>query len=242
MLELIEFTPSSGRTIREGAKSLDYGICDIAFIVKEIDKIYHDLTEEGFTFVSPPVQFQPLWVPHAVKEAIVTGPDNVPISHIERMKYEEYEVKSNYKRLNHSALIVDDIKEAIKFYHDTLGLDLTSEVIVPEGLIAKVLAIPLDTEVKLAFIERKDENALIMEFMELSVKGKSLASVARPPNLGLFMYSFEVDDLLLLTEMLEKEGIAILSGPVELHTELHGKMKAITVEAPGDTMIELFER
>lgn len=137
---------------------------------------------------------------------------------------------------------MDNIKEVIKFYRDILGLDLTDEVIAPEGLVDDVLAIPPGTELKLAFIERKGENAMIMEFLELSLKAKSLASVARPPNLGLFMYSFEVDKLSSLTETLKREGIVILSGPVELHTELHGKIRAITVQAPGSTMVELFER
>jgi len=88
LLELIEFTPKTGRTIREGAKQWDYGLYDIAFFVKDIAACYRDLTEKGFAFVSPPVQYQPNWVPHAVKEAILIGPDNVPIAHIERMTSE----------------------------------------------------------------------------------------------------------------------------------------------------------
>ena len=95
---------------------------------------------------------------------------------------------------------------------------------------------------KMAFFNKKDENALMVEFLQLSVKGESLTSVARPPNLGLFMISFQVDALLSLMATLKKEGISILSGPVELHTKVHGHVRAITVEAPNGVMVELFER
>jgi len=242
LLELIEFTPNSGRMIREGAKPWDYGLYDIAFFVKDIAACYHDLTEKGFTFVSPPIQYQPNWIPYAVKEAILIGPDNVPIAHIERMTSEEYESQDRYIGLCDSAQIVENMSDVVKFYGNILGLDLLGELTLPEGLVDDVLTIPPGTKVRMAFLNKKDENALIAEFLQLSVKGKSLASVARPPNLGLFMISFEVDALLSLMETFKKEGISILSGPVELHTKVHGKMRAITVEGPSGVMVELFER
>ena len=242
LLELIEFRPRSGRKIREGLRSLDYGLYDIAFLVRDIEQIYRELTEKGFTFISPPIQYQPNWVPHRVKEMVLIGPDNVRVAHFQRMKYEEYGVPGNYVKLNHSAQIVDDTDKAIKFYCDILGLDLASQVTVPKGLVDDVIGAPAGTETKLTFITRKDTDTVIMEFVELSLKGKSLAPVAKPPNLGLFMLSFEVDDLSSLMKTLQKEGITVLSGPVEWHTKSSGKMTAITVEGPGGVMVKLFER
>jgi len=134
------------------------------------------------------------------------------------------------------------MSDVVKFYGNILGLDLLGELTLPEGLVDDVLVVPPGTEVKMAFFNTKDENALIAEFLQLSVKGKSLASVARPPNLGIFMISFEVDNLLPLMETFRKEGISILSGPVELPTKVHGRMRAITVEGPSGVMIELFDR
>jgi len=242
LLELIEFTPNSGRTIREGARPWDYGLYDIAFFVKDADACYGDLTEKGFIFVSPPIQYQPNWVPYAVKEVILIGPDNVPIAHIERITSEGYESQDKYIRLIDSAQIVENMSDVGKFYGDILGLDFLGELTLPGGLVDDVLTLPHGTKVKMAFFNKKDENALMVEFLQLSVKGKSLSSVARPPNLGLFMISFEVDALLSLMATLKKEGISILSGPVELHTKVHGHMRAITVEGPGGVMVELFER
>jgi len=137
---------------------------------------------------------------------------------------------------------VKDMSEGIKFYCDTLGLDLRQELTLTGGLLDKLLVIPPGTEVKTAMIHKKDEISLTIQFLQVSVEGKSLASVARPPNLGVFMISFEVDDLSSHIENFKQEGIPILSGPVELHTKVHGKMRAIIVEGPNGEMIELFEQ
>lgn len=241
-LELVEFTPNSGRTIREEARPWDYGIYCVAFLVKDVDLLYRELTDQGFAFVSPPIQYQPNWVPYPVKETTLIGPDNVPINHFQRMKPEKYESAGNYVRFDHCFQIVESLDEVKGFYGDILGLDLSGEMPIPEGLIDDLIPLPPGNQIKTLFYGKKDENTLIMQFVEISLKGKSLAQVARPPNLGLFMLSFEVDNLLPLMESFKKEGIAILSGPVELRTKLHGEIRAITVEDPGGAMIALFER
>jgi len=48
LLELIEFQQGSNRKIREGANPWDYGIYDIAFMVKDLDKAYNDLLRNIF--------------------------------------------------------------------------------------------------------------------------------------------------------------------------------------------------
>lgn len=242
LLELIEFTPHSGRTIREGTKSWDYGIYCITFLVRDVDTIYHDLTGRGFTFISPPVQYQPNWVPYQVKEVTVIGPDNVRIDHFQRMKDEDYGSQGNYVKFDHCAQFVGNLDEAIRLYRDIVGLDLIGQMTIPKGLIDDIIGVPPGTEEKVAFFNKKDENALMMECMQLSTKGKSLASIARPPNLGLFMISFEVEDLSAFMEPCKKKGVAILSGPVELHSKLHGRIRVITLEGPNGVMIELFDR
>lgn len=139
------------------------------------------------------------------------------------------------------AQIVDKLDEAIKFYRDILGLDLLWQITLTDGLLDELLETPPGTEVKIAMIDKGDEKALTMQLMELSMKGRSLASIARPPNLGLFMISFEVDALSPFIETCKMEGVPILSGPMELHTKLHGKMRAMTVEGPSGEIVELFE-
>jgi catechol 2,3-dioxygenase-like lactoylglutathione lyase family enzyme len=242
MLQIIEFMPHSGKVIKQGAEAIYYGLYDIAFHVNDMDTIYRDLVAKGFTFLTPPIQYQPVFTPYPVKQVFFLGPGNVPHSMIERMTSQEQVSPQTFYRMGDSAQIVASLDEVIKFYVDILGLDLMSQASVPEGLLEELLGLPERTSIKLAFVNRKDTDALTVELVQPAVEGRFSTVAARPPNLGLFMILFEVDDLSFLMERLEKEGIAVVSGPVELDTGLHGKMKVITVEGPNSSLVGLFSR
>ena len=247
LLELIEFQPHSNKAIREGAQIWDYGIYDIAFFVKNIDKTYKELIDKGFTFVSPPIPYAPGWVPFSVKETVLIGPSEMPIAHIEIVSsrspdFKIPEMKAAYGNIVDSAQMVEDMEEVIRFYRDILGLTLQGDYKLPHGLVDEVLTLPPGTDVRIAFFNKEGSNGPLVEFLEYSLKGKSLASVAKPPNLGVFMISFETDDLNGLIDKFKKEKITILSGPVERESGPQGKIKAITVEGPSKVMLEFFEK
>jgi len=242
MLQLIEFNPHSGKVIREATDNWDYGIYCITFLVRDLDKVYRELTTKGFHFVSPPVLYQPNWVPHAVKEATLIGPDNVHIDHFQRMTEEEWGTERDYIRFDHCAQYIENISDGIRFYRDIIGLDLMGQMDIPPGLIDDIIAVPRGTEEKVAFFNRKEANTLTMETLKIGMPAKSLAPVARPPNLGLFMMSFRVDDVAAMIATCRQQGIEVISGPVALKTGLQGRLRAITVNSPNGLMIELFER
>jgi len=102
--------------------------------------------------------------------------------------------------------------------------------------------LPKGNHIRTCFFGKKDENSLVLEFLNISLKGKSLAKTAQPPNLGIFQYSFEVDDLTATLEKCRQHDFPILSGPVDWETRRHGELKAATVEGPVGVMIELFQR
>lgn len=242
MLELIEFQPHSGRAIREGANSWDFGIYDIAFMVKDLEKTYRDLMEKGFSFVSPPVPYSPEWVPFDVKETVLMGPNEMPIAHIEVVGPQKPDLKGDYGRIVDSAQIVEDIDEVIRFYRDILGLTLQGDYKLPPGLVDDVLTLPSGTDSRIAFFNKEGSEGPLVEFLEFSLKGKSLASVAKPPNLGIFMISFETDDISGLIEKFKEENIKIISGTVEMESGPEGEIKAITVEGPSKVMVEFLEK
>jgi catechol 2,3-dioxygenase-like lactoylglutathione lyase family enzyme len=141
-----------------------------------------------------------------------------------------------------SAQMVEDIDEAIRFYRDILGLKLEGDYKLPRGLVDEVLVLPPETDVRMAFFNKEGSKAPLVEFLEYSLKGKSLAPVAKPPNLGIFMISFETDDLSGLMEKFNEEKIKILTGPVEMELAPHGKIQTIIAEGPGKVMVEFYEK
>ena len=242
LLQVIEFMPPSGQVIKPGAEAIYYGLYDIAFPVHDMDAIYQDLVAQGWRFLTPPILYQPVFTPYPVKQVFFLGPGNVPHSMIERMTSPEPVSPPAFIRMGDSAQIVASMDEVIRFYVDILGLDLMSQASVPEGLLEELLGLPGPTSIKLAFINRKDSDALTVELVQPALGGRFGTVAARPPNLGLFMISFEVDDLPSVMGRLNQEGIPVVSGPVELNTSLHGKMNAITVEGPNSSLVGLFAR
>lgn len=243
LLELIQFNTHSGRYIREGARTWDYGIYDIAFTVKDLKKIYIELRDKGFSFITPPTLYSPTLLSGLnVKFSVCIGPDEVPIAHIQPVTPSPPIMKKAYGRLGDSAQMVENMEEALRFYRDLLGLTVIKDATFPKGLYDEILDLPEGTEGRIVILNKVGSKSTFTELVEVSIKGKSLAEVARPPNLGIFMISFETDNLSFLTEKLKKDNFTILAGPIELELIPYGKIRIIEVKGPSKVRIEFFER
>jgi catechol 2,3-dioxygenase-like lactoylglutathione lyase family enzyme len=242
MLELVEFTPNSGQRIREGAKPWDYGVYCMTFLVKDIEQLYRQLGEKGYRFVTPPIQYQPNWVAWPVKEVTLIADDGVMIDYFMRVKDEEYPTPNNIVRLDHTAWMVDSYDRVKPFFVEVAGLDQGAEMAVPEGLIDDVILLPSGHNIHTCFFSKKDENSLVIECLKVSLEGKPLARLARPPHLGIFQYSFEVDRLETVLEKCREHGFPVLGGPVVIATERQRAVRAATIEGPLGVMFGFFER
>jgi catechol 2,3-dioxygenase-like lactoylglutathione lyase family enzyme len=241
-IALFEFKHSLQRPIREKARPWDYGLYNIALGVKDIDSIFRDLTARGFECIAPPVTYKPGWVPFSVKEAILIGPGEMPIAHIELLRSQQPDFDGRYGRIMDSAQVVESMEEAIRFYRDVLGLELVGDHQLPRGLVDEVLGLPPGTDLRMAFLNSPGSTAPLLELLEFSRKGTSLADVARPPNFGLFMISMETDNLGELIKKFIKNNIPLLSEPVAMQRMPYGAIEAVTVYGPGKVMIEFFQR
>lgn len=247
LLELIQFDPHSGKFIRGGAKIWDYGIYDIAFTVKDLEKTYEKLIGRGFTFITPPTPFSPTYFGELsadfhTKFSICLGPNEMAIPHMQLITPPPPEMKRDYGRIMDSVQMVENMEEALRFYRDLLGLSVVTDATFPKGLMDKILHLPQGTEGRIALLNLEGSEAPFLELIELSVKGKSLSDIAKPPNLGIFMISFKTDSLIKLMERFENEGTPILSGPLELTIQPLGKIRRIEVEGPSKVRIEFFEQ
>jgi catechol 2,3-dioxygenase-like lactoylglutathione lyase family enzyme len=241
LLGLIEFKPNSGKVIRQ-PKTHDYGHWASAFLVKSTDAVYEGLLQKGYKFVSPPFFYKPDWLPFSVKEVVLIGPDQITFGHFEKMGGDPIESPHNYIRFDHSAQYVKDIDEGIRFYRDTLGLDLRDDMTLSPGLLDQLLVVPPRTKTRTAMLYKKDQVSLTVQLIQVAVPGRSLADVARPPNRGAFLMSFQVDSLAEYQRRLEDAGAPVLSGPLEFRDPVHGPCQALITAGPNGEMVELFQR
>ena len=241
LLELIEFKPNSGKFIRTGGNTTDYGLFTIAFRAKDVDAAYHLFKQQGYKFICPPITYTPNWVPVTVKEAIMVGPNETPIALIERLTEPIPAFKGDFSIMLDSSQIVEDLDVVTKFYVDILGLTTIFDQVLPQGMIDDILNLPTGTKSRMAFINQPDSKTPFLEFLQLSVEGKYLSDIAKPPNIGIFAIAFATDNLAALTQKLQNHGIKILSGPIEISISNSESANAIVVEGPNGVNLQFFE-
>jgi len=239
ILELIQFTPNTGRYIREGTRPYDFGLFDVALRTRNAAEAQERIRSRGYKVQCPAVEYTADWAKVTVKEAVVIGPDEVPNALIERVT-NPTPIDGLFGEFTDNAQVVEDMEEAIRFYSDTLGLPKVFDMVLPKNLVNEIVGIPRDEEVRMTMFV-KDKTPLV-ECLEYSIKGKTLAPVARPANLGLFMIAFETDDLAAQMEKVRENGFNILAGPIDVPDVAFSHVRSITVSGPSGIMIELYQR
>jgi methylmalonyl-CoA/ethylmalonyl-CoA epimerase len=128
-------------------------------------------------------------------------------------------------RLNHVALAVRDLTQASAAYRGALGADVSEPQALPEHGVTVVFVTLPNTKIEL--LEPLGESSPIAKYLE------------RNPDGGMHHVCYEVDDIRVARDRLEREGARVL-GDGEPKTGAHGK--PVLFLHPKDffgTMIEL---
>jgi catechol 2,3-dioxygenase-like lactoylglutathione lyase family enzyme len=241
-IELLEVKPHSGRYIREGARMYDYGILDVAFRTKGLDAVYENLRKEGFRFQSAPVVYTADWANVTVSEAIVIGPDLMPVALIERLSEPKPFIRNRFGTMVDVAQYVPDIGVCAPFYTDILGYTSVFDRDLPDGLIDEVVGLPPGSRSRLNLMYRTGTKTPAVELVQSSVTGRSLAPVIGPASYGLFGLAFETADLPGLLGHVTAAGFEVAGGPVTMNVGLHGPVTAVVVRGPNQVLLEFFSR
>jgi len=111
-------------------------------------------------------------------------------------------------RLNHVAIAVRNIAQAVKVYRDTLGASVSEVVPQPEhGVSTVFISLP---NAKIELLTPLGEASPIERFLE------------RNPDGGIHHLCYEVDDILAARERLKANGARVL-GDGEPKIGAHGK-------------------
>ena len=111
-------------------------------------------------------------------------------------------------RLNHVAIAVLDMEEALKVYRDALGGIVSEKVAQPDHGVSTVFVELPNTKIEL--LEPLGENSPINKFLERNTQG------------GIHHICYEVDDILAARDQLVANGARIL-GDGEPKIGAHGK-------------------
>lgn len=242
MVELIEVSPNSGRFIRDGARTYDHGLLDIAFRAKNLVAIYEDLKQQGYRFVSAPAVYTADWAKVTVAEVIVIGPNQMPVALIERLSEPKPVIRNRFGTMVDVAQYVPSMEACAPFYTDILGYTSVFDAELPPGLIDEVVALPPGSSSRLNLMYQTHTKTPAVELISTNAPGRNLGPVVHPLNYGLFSMSFETADLEELLGKVTAGGHPVLAGPIEYEAPVHGRVSAAIVRGPNDELIELFAR
>jgi catechol 2,3-dioxygenase-like lactoylglutathione lyase family enzyme len=247
-VRLVRFAGVPQQLIRSNARSWESGgILDINIRVTDMDRKQRQLQQRGWQAHSDPVQFT--FGPFVVREWITLGPDGMSIALIQRLAppLEGWPALREFSRTFNSTQVVRDLEAALGFYRDVLGFE---QYLYHEGTSPapgnNVLGLPWETAMA---VERKiwighpeglnEGSVELIEFKGAS--GRDLSALAKPPNLGLLMLRFPVDNLSALARHLESHGVPPLSGIRQVQLPPTGPARQVSVRAPDGAWLEFYE-
>ena len=129
------------------------------------------------------------------------------------------------KRVEHIAIVVEDIEEALKFWRDALGLELLQVEEVPEQ------------ESVVAFLPVGDGE---IELVKPTTEESGIARYLHKRGPGIHHICFEVDDIQATLDNLKQKGVRLINE--ETMTGSGGKKMAfIHPESTHGVLVELYE-
>jgi methylmalonyl-CoA/ethylmalonyl-CoA epimerase len=129
------------------------------------------------------------------------------------------------KRVEHIAIVVEDIEEALKFWRDALGLELHQVEEVPEQ------------ESVVAFLPVGDGE---IELVKPTTEESGIARYLHKRGPGIHHICFEVDDIQATLDNLKQKGVRLINE--EAMTGNGGKKMAfIHPESTHGVLVELYE-
>ena len=129
------------------------------------------------------------------------------------------------KRIDHIALIVEDVQEALSLWQDTLGLDVRGIKDLPSEA-AQVAFLPVGSSE--------------VELVKPTTDGSGLAKYLEKYGPGMHHICLEVDDIHEMLEQLKEKGVRLVDETPKVGDD--GRMFAfIHPKATFGVLIELYE-
>ena len=132
---------------------------------------------------------------------------------------------ASIKRIDHIAVLVEDIDTTLSFWRDALGIDLSHTTDVPAEM-AEIAFLPV--------------GASEIELVKPTSSDSGLARYLEKRGPGMHHICLEVDDILGMIARLQEHGVQMINA--EPRTSADGKKYAfVHPKSAGGVMVELYE-
>ncbi|MEE9599671.1 MAG: methylmalonyl-CoA epimerase [Anaerolineales bacterium] len=132
---------------------------------------------------------------------------------------------TNLKRLDHIAVLVEDLDQALSFWRDQLGLPLDHVEIIDS------------MEVKIAFLPLGESE---IELVQPTTADSGLAKFLVKRGPGLHHICFEVENISTMLGKLKENGVRLIDGePITMDDGR--KLAFLHPKSAGGVLVELYE-
>ena len=243
LIQVMEFDPKPTKKAREGFNVWDGGYFDIAYRCQDNDEAYAKFTEMGYEFPTPPYRYVTSWSNSEVLEAVMYGPDNIPIALMGKTKSTPA-FEGTFRNMPDSVLIVDSIEEADKYYVDTLGVTKVFDMVLEEGLVEPIFNLEGNAQIHMTMYMGADVATPVIEIISfealdgvsITEKGGVLGDYA-----GKFATCYQVENLEEAIAKHEANGFGKYAEIAEYELAPYGKVRSVLVYGPSKALVELFE-
>lgn len=129
------------------------------------------------------------------------------------------------KKINHIAIVVEDIEKALGFWRDNLGLSLDHIEVVPEQ------------KSRVAFLPVGDS---LVELVSPTTEDSGVANFLKKRGAGLHHLCFEVDDIQAALDDLKEKGVRLINETPQ-ETEVGKKIAFIHPAGTNGVLVEFYE-
>ncbi len=244
---LVFDSPAPG--LRQTWDPREPGPFTLGFPTANLPALDATLRHLGFESLAPMEQSRiarPDGTTYGMLESVFKGPDRVHVVGVSRLdgmpQLGGIDPATGHGGPAYSAQVVVDSAAIIRFYCDVLGLELRSDREWKTGPTSAI-GLPAGTPFRFALLYAPGATTgqlLIMDFRALTAAASGVAP--RPPARGLGMYTFPVRRLDDTAARLRAAGYSVVSPPVTLDTPDLSRQRLMTVLAPNNVLVELFER
>ena len=243
LVQVLEFDPKPTKTAREGFNVWDGGYYDIAYRCQDNDEAYAKFTGMGYEFPPPPYRYVTSWSNSEVLEAVMFGPDNMPIALMGKTKSTPA-FEGTFRNMPDSVLIVDSIEEADKYYVETLGVSKVFDMVLEEGLVEPIFNLEGNAQIHMTMYMGTNVNTPVIEIISfealdgvsITEKGGVLGDYA-----GKFATCYQVENLEEAIAKHEANGFPKYAEIAEYELAPYGKVRSVLVKGPSQALVELFE-
>ena len=249
-IRLVQFKNIEQKLIRPAGQTWDTGgILDIDLRTSDLQKTYNQLTDLGWHAYSRPVT--QTMGPFTVEEVLLKGHDEVVIALVHRSNPPHpnpFNVEGITSNVYLSAMIVKDLQSATHFFVEQLGFISHNEIsFKTEYSETTMFGLPHNlsdkTTIKLNIIGPADTRDGLLDLVELEgLIGEDFSMNACPPNRGILMYRFPVENIENYYQFIQNNGVKPKLKLQKVQLLNIGEVNIFAVQSEDGVWVEFYEK